>query len=395
MATEDHDLAEINHLFVKNKKVVWHKEGSSAVGRLNTEGMEVVINELHTLLGNSGTSQELIALFSNAYLTSVTLAEATRKLVNALFGHHGLVIVDGDARELKSLFTPYIQDELATQFSFAAVNATTALLQGYKIQVNPREINLFYLDNNLRERIVFENNRYKVLNTDLEFLPEEIQQLAANEPEKFSPNVLLRPLYQEVILPNLCYIGGGGELAYWLELKSMFAKAQVTFPILLLRNSVVTASNKTKAKWDKIPLSWEDLFLTPRQLTAEFLSKTTTNTVDFTDLKQQLAKQFEVLREQGNLTHPTFLSMLKAQEVKQLKGLQALEKRLQKAQVKAHQESIDQLLAIQNEVFPNQKLLERSTNFSDFYSVYGTKFLDELEHKLNPLSAKFTTIFLD
>ncbi|MEN9322238.1 MAG: bacillithiol biosynthesis cysteine-adding enzyme BshC [Bacteroidota bacterium] len=395
MATEDHDLAEINHLYVKNKKVVWHKAGSGAVGRLDTQGMDVVINEIHTLLGNSSATHELITLFTDAYLTSATLAEATRKLVNALFGQHGLVIVDGDARELKSLFTPLIQDELATQFSFATVNETTALLQGYKIQVNPREINLFYLDNNLRERIVFEDNRYKVLNTDLEFSAEEIQQLAANEPEKFSPNVLLRPLYQEVILPNLCYIGGGGEIAYWLELKSMFAKAQITFPILLLRNSVVTASNKTKAKWDKTPLSWEDLFLTPRELTAEFLSKTTTNTVDFTDLKQQLTKQFEALHEQANLTHPTFLSMLKAQEVKQLKGLQAMEKRLQKAQIKAHQESIDRLLAIQNEVFPNQKLLERSTNFSDFYSVYGSKFMDELGHKLNPLSAKFTSLILD
>jgi bacillithiol biosynthesis cysteine-adding enzyme BshC len=275
------------------------------------------------------------------------------------------------------------------------VSSTIAAMNNYKIQVNPREINLFFLDNNLRERIVFENNRFKVLNTSLEFSAEEIKQLAANEPEKFSPNVLLRPLYQEVILPNLCYIGGGGELAYWLELKSMFAKAQITFPVLLLRNSVVIASNKTKAKWEKTPLVWEDLFLTPRELTATFISKTTTNTVDFTELKQQLTKQFAMLYEQAKATHPSFLTMVKAQETKQMKGLLALEKRLHKAHTKAQQDTIDRMLSIQNDVFPEQKLAERRVNFSVYYSALGTKFIEELLSQLNPLDPKFTTVFLD
>jgi bacillithiol biosynthesis cysteine-adding enzyme BshC len=395
MATEDHDLAEINHLYVKNQKVVWHKVGSGAVGRLDTTGMEDVIKEIQTLLGNSVATQELIALFTDAYLTSKTLAEATRKLVNALFGQYGLVILDSDSRELKALFTPYIQNELTTQFSYTEVSSTIAAMNNYKIQVNPREINLFFLDNNLRERIVFENNRFKVLNTSLEFSAEEIKQLAANEPEKFSPNVLLRPLYQEVILPNLCYIGGGGELAYWLELKSMFAEVQVTFPVLLLRNSVVIASNKTKAKWEKTPLVWEDLFLTPRELTAIYISKTTTNTVDFNELKQQLTKQFAMLYEQAKTTHPSFLTMVKAQEAKQMRGLLALEKRLHKAHTKAQQESIDRILSIQNDVFPGQKLAERTVNISDYYSLLGHEFIDELLAKLNPLKPKFTSLFLD
>ena len=395
MATEDHDLEEINHLYVKNKKVIWYKQGTGAVGRMQVEGMEAVIAEIKQLLGNLPHTTELIALFEAAYQPQFTLAEATRILANSLFGNYGLVIVDGDTQALKSLFTPYIQAELHTQFSHTAVSATTNLMQGYKIQVNPREINLFYLDNNLRERIVLENNRYKVMNTALEFSGEEMQQLAKNQSEKFSPNVLLRPLYQEVILPNLCYIGGGGEIAYWLELKSMFAHAKVTFPILLLRNSVVTASYKTREKWAKTLFSWEDLFLTPRELTAEFLSKTTSKSIDFTPLKQQLEKQFEALQAAAKTTHPSFLSMLKAQEVKQMKGLDALEKRLHKAQFKTHQETIDRILAIQNEVFPNQSLLERKTNFSDFYSEEGSDFIAQLSTHLNPLEMKFTSLFFD
>jgi bacillithiol biosynthesis cysteine-adding enzyme BshC len=395
MATEDHDLEEINHLYVKNKKVIWNKQGTGAVGRMQVEGMEAVIAEMNQLLGNLPHKTELIALFEAAYQPQFTLAEATRILANSLFGNYGLVIVDGDTQALKTLFTPYIQAELHEQFSHAAVSATTPLMQGYKIQVNPREINLFYLDKNVRERLVFENNRYKVLNTALEFSAEEIQKLAEEQPEKFSPNVLLRPLYQEVILPNLCYIGGGGEIAYWLELKSMFTKANTTFPMLMLRNSVVTATHKTKQKWAKTGMSWEDLFLTPRELTAKFLSKTTPKSVDFTNLKKQLAQQFEVLQAEATTTDPSFSSMLKAQEVKQMKGLASLEKRLHKAQIKANQESIDRILTIQNEVFPNQSLLERKTNFSDYYSEVGSDFIAQLFDQLDPLQMKFTSLYFD
>ncbi len=395
MATEDHDLEEINHLYVKNKKVVWDKTGTGPVGRLDTDGMEKVIDEVALLFGQSEPAQELIELFKSAYLNTVTLAEATRKLANALFGNYGLVIVDGDSRELKSLFTPYIQAELETQFSFTEVQATVSCMKGYKIQVNPRAINLFYIENDLRERIVFEDMRYKVLHTNLEFSKSEILQLVQNFPERFSPNVLLRPLYQEVILPNLCYIGGGGELAYWLELKSMFATAKVTFPILLLRNSVVTATHKTREKWAKTTLSWKDIFLTPRELTTRYLDKTMSKSVDFTNLKKQLAQQFSVLQEEVNTTNPSFSSMLKAQEIKQTKGLAALEKRLQKSQIKANQETIDRMLAIQNEIFPNQSLMERKTNFSDYYSTYGADFIVQLLSQLDPLTMKFTSLFLD
>jgi bacillithiol synthase len=395
MATEDHDLEEINHLYIKNKKVIWKQQGTGAVGRMQVEGMEVVIAEIKQLLGNSPHTIELIALFEAAYQPHFNLAEATRILANTLFGSYGLVILDGDDPSLKSLFTSYIQAELQAQFSHTTVSATTSLMKGYKIQVNPREINLFYLDKNVRERIVSKNNRYKVLNTSLEFSTDEMQKLAENHPEKFSPNVLLRPLYQEVILPNLCYIGGSGEIAYWLELKAMFDAAKVTFPVLLLRNSVVIASEKTKKRLTKSGLVWEDLFCSPQELTTRLVSQLSANTIDFGALTEQLKQQFSLLYAQAMNTHPSFLTALKAQESKQIKGLQALEKRFQKAKVKLNQDAVDRILALQNEVFPDQKLLERQTNFSDYYSLHGTYFIELLTKQLDPMSLKFCTLFLD
>jgi len=247
MATEDHDFEEINYFNFNRIKFQLNKEVSGPVGRLSTEGLEAVFEHFKQHLTHGNNAKQLVSWFENAYLRHDNLADATRYLANELFKEQGLVIVDGDDTVLKQLFIPHIKEELQNQSSIQAVEESFPILKDYLIQVNPREINLFYIENGLRERIIFEDNVYKVLHTDIQFTQEEILHLVDTHPEKFSPNVILRPLYQEVILPNLCYIGGGGELAYWLELKKVFEVHNTPFPMLLLRNSVLLATeNKIK-----------------------------------------------------------------------------------------------------------------------------------------------------
>jgi bacillithiol synthase len=239
MATEDHDFEEINYFSFKGKKFRWNKETSGPVGRLSTDGLNEVFTFFAKEIGSGKNAEFLKNLFEQSYVKHSNLADATRYLANELFGNYGLVILDADNRNLKKVFSSYIKSELLQKKSFDKVNETIAKLHDYTIQVNPREINLFYILDQLRDRIIFENDIYKVNNTTIKFSQSEILVELENFPERFSPNVILRPLYQEVILPNLCYIGGGGEIAYWLELKSTFELHQVTFPILMLRNSVL------------------------------------------------------------------------------------------------------------------------------------------------------------
>ena len=201
-------------------------------------------------------------------------------------------------------------------------------MKPYDIQVKPREINLFYIEDNLRARIVFEKDIYKVNNTSLQFTKEELLVLLEKNPEKFSPNVILRPLYQEVILPNLCYIGGGGELAYWLELKSFFNAVDVPFPILLLRNSALLATEKQAAKADKLGLTWEHLFQKQAELTAAKTKEISEFPIDLTIQREHLKNQFHYLHALAHQTDPSFSGAVKAQEAKQLNGLDHLEKRL-------------------------------------------------------------------
>ena len=397
MATEDHDFDEINYFNFKGRKFRWNKESSGPVGRLSTEGLAEFFEVYAQELGSGKNAETIKKLFQESYLNHSNLAEATHYLANELFGDYGLLILDADDQDLKRIFIPYIKDELIHQSSHKLVLETAEKLKNYTIQVNPREINLFYLEDNLRERIIFDpdsdqDGKYLVNNTKIAFSKTEILELLENHPEKFSPNVIMRPLYQEVILPNLCYIGGGGVIAYWLELKSFFDAVKVTFPILLLRNSALLTTEKQAAKADKLGLSWSDLFSKQKNLVDKETAKLSEFPIDFKPQKELLQKQFERLYEIANQTDKSFLGAVKAQETKQIKGLEKLEKRLLKAQKRKYSETLERITSLQNDLFPNQSLQERQANFSEFYIEYGESLIPQLVNQLKPLENNFDIV---
>lgn len=392
MATEDHDFEEINYFNFKGKKFRWNKESNGPVGRLSTEGLSDVFELYAQELGSSTNAENLKKLFKNAYLNHDNLADATRHLANALFGAQGLVILDADYTDLKRSFIPFAKEELLLQTSHKAVIDTTKKLKEYNIQVNPREINLFYIENEMRERIILEEGKYKVNNTKIEFSEEQILTLLDTNPEMFSPNVIMRPLYQEVILPNLCYIGGGGEIAYWLELKSFFEAVNITFPMLLVRNSVLLATEKQINKADKLELNWNDLFSKQSDLVHNKTKQLSEFPIDMSTLKNQLQEQFKTLYEIAKKTDKSFVGAVKAQEVKQTKGLENLEKRLLKAQKRKLSDILERITSLQNELFPNKSLQERQANFSEFYLECGENLIPKLIERLKPLDNKFEII---
>jgi bacillithiol biosynthesis cysteine-adding enzyme BshC len=395
MATEDHDFEEINYFNLNGKKIRWNRESRGGVGRLSTKGLDEVLAVFSSQLGATSNANYLKKLFHKAYIEHNNLTEATRFLANELFSEYGLVIVDGDDPSLKRQFLPFIKEELFNHTSYNEVSKTIASLEkNYKIQVNPREINLFYLAEGLRERIVFKNNVFKVNDTDIEFSKEELEYELKLHPERFSPNVIMRPLYQEVILPNLCYIGGGGELAYWFELKTYFEAVKVPFPILLLRNSVLLIADKKKLKLDKLNISIEELFFKQQDLVNKKIKEISKIEIDFSSQKELLKKQFDDLEKIAEQTDKSFIGAVKAQRKKQLNGLDNLEKRLLKAEKRKHQELTDRIKEIQDQLFPNQSLEERQRNFSEFYLEYGEELIPKLIEHLDPLKGEFSILTL-
>ncbi len=394
MASEDHDFEEINYFNFKGKKVKWDRASSGAVGELSTNGLNDVFKTFSSEIGQGKNADYLRSLFEEGYVKHDNLADATRYIANKLFTKEGLVIIDANASELKRLFIPFIEKDLFSNTSYKKVTQTCELLSelGHKIQVNPREINLFYITENLRERIVFENEVFKVNDTNISWNKTDLLAEVNEFPERFSPNVIMRPLYQEVILPNLCYIGGGGELAYWFEFKAFFEAVNVPFPILLLRNSALVKTEKHTEKQEKLGLSLQNLFLKQEALVNQQVKKLSDINIDFSSQKATLKSQFKHLYDLANQTDKSFLGAVAAQEKKQLKGLHNLEKRLLKAQKRKLSEQIKRIKVLQNDLFPGQSLQERNLNFSELYLEFGDDLISKLLKELKPLSSEFLVL---
>lgn len=396
MASEDHDFDEINFFNYKGHKIAWNHAQGPAVGDLDLVGMDAVLKELESLSGKSKNSQELLRLFRKCYLEENNLAAAMRRLVHELFSDLGLIIIDGNDAELKRLFLPIMQDDLAKHSASKEVNRTNeSLAKIGKIQVNPREINLFYLGAKERTRIVRTGEGYESANQEQTWSSASIFEELEKFPERFSPNVVLRPLYQELILPNLCYIGGGGEIAYWLELKSMFEYYKVAFPILLLRNSILVATDKQVEKSVKLGMEPKDLLKTKSNLVDYMLPQYSNQNWNFNSQMELLKSQFKEMYQIAEQTDASFKGAVAAQEQKQINGLKHLEKRLKRAEKKRLYEKITRLESLQEQLAPNNSLEERQRNFSLYYEQYGSSFRDVIYDAIRPLAMEFSIVVME
>ncbi|WP_207534650.1 bacillithiol biosynthesis cysteine-adding enzyme BshC [Desertivirga arenae] len=394
MASEDHDFAEINHTSILGKKVNWDHQAFGATGKLDPSSIFQAIKDYQQTLGVSENSSKLASLIEESYLQHNTLANATRYLVNALFERFGLVIIDADDAALKQEFAPIIEEDILNQRSFNSINQTSSDLAaaGYSTQVNAREINFFYMIEGLRERIVFENGQYQVLNTELKFSKEELQEEIKAHPDRFSPNVVMRPLYQEVILPNLAYIGGGAEIVYWLQLKSNFDFYKIDFPILLLRNSAMITHEEFSNKLCRLQICHKDIFKPAEELKKEWVLSHSNHTLNLSAEWIELNSIFEKIKLRTYKIDPTLSPSTEAVKVRLQKALSNLEKKMIKADVRNHDEVLDKIDSLKSKYFPGNGLQERIENFGRFYIKYGDGFIEELIRHFKPLDFKFTIL---
>jgi bacillithiol biosynthesis cysteine-adding enzyme BshC len=384
MASEDHDFEEINHVNVFNKKVIWNSSQAGSVGDFNTEALAEVITELKTILGESDNAKLLIALFETAYLKHTTLSDATRYLVNELFGEYGIVILDGNDKALKALFKEEFKADIFENKSVALVNQSiTELSKHYSAQVNPRDINVFYKADGVRERIErIAPERYTVVNTDLSFSKAELEIMIDTTPEKLSPNVVLRPLYQQKILPNIAYIGGPGELAYWLEFKTLFESYKINFPILMPRNFAMIIDKGTKQKVQKFDLSIQDLFGEGEVLVKQFI-KTQHEDVNLNVIKSQFETIYASLTDTVGSIDKSLIASTEAEKQKTLNGIHTIEQKINRAFKQKSETDVNQLWALKGKLFPNNIPQERYDNMSMYYAKYGRSFITEMIAELS------------
>lgn len=394
MASEDHDFAEINYTNIGGKKVHWWYEATGATGRINPDTMRRALNQYKGVLGLEHHAAELAEIVEKAYSGFDKLADATRYLVNALFGQYGLVIIDADDHRLKQQFAHIIEQDIIEENSFKNISATNDELVklGVHIQVNPREINFFYLADGLRERIVFEDDEYKVLNTEIAFSKDELVQEIKNYPERFSPNVVMRPLYQEYILPNIAYIGGGAEVVYWLELKSNFDHYKVDLPVLILRNSGLLISKRAAAKIQRMELAPCDLFQSTDAIKNDWIKKHSEHQLSLQGELKDFQLLFEKIKKVSSKVDQTLVPATAAVQARLEHAINNLEKKLIRAEKQHYQTRLEQIDHVRAELFPKDSLQERTENFGLFYVKWGQEFIEQLIKHFEPMDFKFTVL---
>jgi bacillithiol biosynthesis cysteine-adding enzyme BshC len=393
LASEDHDIAEINHFSCAGHNYAWNSNYKGAAGNATCDGMESLWNELGEQLSGKPFAADLIELLRSAYKPTNDLSLATRIFVNRLFGKFGLVVLDANDNRLKAQMKGVFLDDLINHSTYKKVNetlSTTSLLSDP--QVKPREINLFYLSQEGRNRIAFENNRYVIVDTEHSFSKDEIIALLNSHPERFSPNVLLRPVYQEKILPNLAYIGGPGELAYWLECKRMFDHYHVAFPLLVLRNNLLQIDLRTQVRMEKLGIDDEQLFMDSDVWIRKFTEKNSELTDPFAGKQEKLDLIYNELSAELTKLDATLEAPVQAELQKAIKGLAQLKEKWMRAEKRKLETSLDQYRRIREHVFPQGNFQERHESLLDYYARFGPDILEAWKSILTPLDGKLTIL---
>lgn len=394
MATEDHDLEEISFLHLFGRRFEWETEQTGAVGRMRTEGLEAICDQLSELFPSHERALELIAIFRKAYAESATLADATRHFTDALFGQYGLVILDGDNAALKKSFADAMLRDAMESTAYKAVIATNRKLEqaGYPAQVNPREINVFYLKEGLRERVVRTQDGFHVLHTDIRWTEQELRNEMTEHPERFSPNVVLRPMYQESVLPNLAYIGGAGELAYWLQLKDAFTEMGYSYPLLVLRNHLMLIDGATAKRMDGLGLLVPDLFHPVDELIRAHVIETVDTDLDLSTELRLLEKLYEGLKEKAAEIDRTLVTALDAELAKQQKTVEQWGDRFGRSLKKKNETSVQQIQKLHEKLFPNGSLQERHDNMLQFISSSEAGLIGTLHEATAPMDTDFGVV---
>jgi bacillithiol biosynthesis cysteine-adding enzyme BshC len=394
MGSEDADLDEVGSYCIDGAKHQWKTKQTGAIGRMLVD--DHLLQLLQNLEGYwtvKPDGKEALAIIKAAYKKGNTINEATLQMVHLFFGQYGLVVVQPDDAKLKSLFVEVMQKELTTQFSHAAIQpALKSLSENYHVQSEGRPINLFYLKDAHRNRIEKSGELYLVADTNIQFTQAEIIQELDAHPERFSPNVILRGAYQETILPSVVFVGGGGELAYWMELKNVFAQAGVNYPVLLLRNSFLFINDKQAKQWASLEFNSDALFNSIQALELAFVKQQsvenlalTEHIASLTDLYKLIQK--DVIKIDSSLGDHALNLSVQAQ-----KKLALLEKKMIRAEKRKQHTSLARIHSIKSELFPDNNLQERVENFSKWVGEYGWSWVEAILKNSNSVEASFTII---
>ena len=397
MGSEDADLDEVGAFNLDQTKCQWVTKQTGAIGRMQVDDALLrLLKQVENYWAVLPQGQKALEILKDAYQKGKTISEATISFVHAFFGSKGLLVLQPDDAALKASFIPVMEKELLIGFSHQAIQPTIAALsKEYHVQSEGRSINLFYLKDNLRARIEKLGEQFIVVDTDIHFTASEIIAELHQYPERFSPNVILRGVYQETILPGVVFVGGGGELAYWMELKNVFQQVGVHYPLLQLRNSFLLIRKKQAEQWAAMQFEEQDLFKPILDLEIAYVKKHASQALDVQDQMNHLTALYKTIKNEVVKVDPTLGTHAENLAHQAKAKLLALEKKMVRAERRKQTVAIQRIHRIKKELFPLDNLQEREEHFSAWVGQYGLSWIDTIMEHSKGLESRFSIIKFD
>lgn len=390
--SEDHDFDEINHAFIYSSKLEWRKDSNGPTGRNNVEGIDELLVQLKELLVKEKHSNDFFTEINTVLKNSKSYSEFFFHFVNYFFKDDGLLFLEPDQLCLKETFINVIKEECKSSISYKLVNDQIQNLNeiNFSIQANPREINLFYTNSaGYRTRIINDGTNFKTSNGDVLCPLDNIENFIENNIASISPNVILRPLYQEIILPNVVFVGGGGEISYWLELKKIFDHYQVSYPILSRRLSAVIIEDKIIEKWKALNLSIANLFEDKKVSQEKYISANSNTNQEIDQVTASIINQLKHITAIAHKVDPTIANSIAADHTKLMKDLSHSNAKISKAEKAKFEIDLQKIEKIIDQLFPDKGLQERKQNWLQYALKYGNNFKEKIIQAYDLESAQF------
>lgn len=389
LASEDHDFEEIKSTYLFGKNLVWEKDSKNqATGQIEMQGIELIVDQIKELLGNTSIAQKWIGIIQNSYLKQPSLDKASLYFYHELYEELGLVIINPDRRPFKELLVPVIKNDLIQGISYSAQQVSdTYLASRYNLQIHARPCNFFYLDKTLGRKLIKKSEAtWEYDGIEKPWTKETLLEEMNNSPENFSPNVNVRPVFQELILPNLAYIGGPAECAYWLQLKPVFDAHQQKFPKVVLRFMQAILGKGLKDKVEKMGLIANDLLLPEKELIEKLIELS--HPFAFHEKFEETLELMQEVVDQSRLIDASLGKEFLDAKLKLKDLFKSKSGAIKKGIEQSEQSSIDKLLKLRSRIYPAGVFQERLETLMQLEQIAARPITNEILELIHPINGE-------
>jgi len=394
LEADDHDFAEINNIDIISKEnelknLKYFENGEEQEKYLKPVG-KIIIDEhiesfkqdLRNSFNHSDFTDSLFDLINETYKEGTDLKTAFALFMNKLIKDKGLIFIDPTDNEIKKLLQPVFEKELATfpEICEKVINTSVELEENFAVQVKPKAINLFYIHEGNRYLIEpRENDIFALKHSRQKFTKEELFGLLESNPERFSWNVVTRPICQDYLLPTVAYIGGPSEIAYFGQFRQVYRSFDITMPVIYPRTSVTILENRVISFMEKYNIGFQEFF-NEKEIGIKLLNENSDASADqiFSDMKEEIRGIFYTYEKELVNIDAKQTEGFSKRNNQFLESLDVAKDKFINSQSKQNEVISNQLSKALLFVYPDNILQERVLNITYFLNKYGTEFINYL-----------------